>query len=229
MSTTMESTPTQTDISYLRNIGTGVINDALKRLGLRGSATRLHPLKPFEGAHVAGLAVTVRFLPARGTNKALTSVYDVMRKAGKGVVIVIDAQGCSGHLFGGNMAHLGTRVGLEAVVIDGAVRDYPEISNHGLPVFSSRGTSVAGAAGTTMLLADIDIPIACDGVQVRPGDVVVGDDDGVVFIPIEAYNDVMANTKAIGTLEQQMEYAIGADQSLDTLRELLVRKERERA
>ena len=134
---------------------------------------------------------------------------------------MVEGHGDPGYFFGGHMAHLGKRAGVEAVVIDGAFRDTQEIVQCGLPLFSSVGATVAGASGNTMLLSDLDVAIACNGVHVRPGDIVVGDDDGVVFIPSESFAEVMANVREIQDLEQEMERIITADQPFESLRELL--------
>ncbi len=141
MATTKTYVASEADLEYLRTIGTGVVHDALERLGLSGSGRRLRPLASFGEKHVAGPAVTVRFLPSRGNDKPVTSMYALMRKAGKGVVIVVDGQGYLGHFMGGNMAHQAKRAGVEAVVIDGGFRDAPEIREYGMVVFSTQGAA----------------------------------------------------------------------------------------
>lgn len=224
MATTRDLVATDEDLAYLRTVGTGVVHDALVRLKLKGSAHGLRPLQSFGKEHVAGPAKTVRFLPVRGNDKPVTTLYEVMADAGNGVVIVVDGQGHPGYFFGGHMAHLASRAGVEAVVIDGGFRDTQEVLQHGVRLFSSVGASVAPASGSAMLLSDVDIPIACNSVQVRPGDIAVGDDDGVVFIPSDAFDQVLANVRDIDGLEQQMERTIGDDAPFESLRELLALK-----
>ena len=90
--------------------------------------------------------------------------------------------------------------GLGGIVVDGGVRDLEKIVKIRFPVFSRCITP----EGTAKLnFGEINCPVNCGGVTVRPGDIVVGDDDGVVVIPYEAAKDVLETAKAI--LEKEAE------------------------
>ena len=102
----------EADLEYLRTIDTGFVHDALMLLGLNGSTARLSPVSPFGEKHVAGPVATVKFVPSNGIDKPLAHAYEVMNRAGKGTIIVIDCQGYPGNFLGGNMARIGSRVGL---------------------------------------------------------------------------------------------------------------------
>ena len=221
----------EADLEYLRTIDTGFVHDALMLLGLNGSTARLSPVSPFGDKHVAGPVATVKFVPSNGIEKPLAHAYEVMNRAGKGSVIVMDCQGYPGNFLGGNMARIGSRVGLEAVVIDGGFRDTQVVRAHGPPVFTTQGACVAAGGGYEpksfpMLLSEEDVTVTCDGVRVSPGDIMVGDDDGVVFIPSGAFEEVMANVREVEELERQMADNIAEGRPIEELLEIAGLKER---
>ena len=98
-----------------------------------------------------------------------------------GDVLVIDGKGVTTRAgWGGLQTLSASRKGVAAVVIDGAIRDVADIARYGMPVYC-RGASPAGPhkgwAGR------VNLPISCAGMVVEPGDIIVGDDDGVVVVP----------------------------------------------
>ncbi|MBH75530.1 MAG: hypothetical protein CL896_07055 [Dehalococcoidia bacterium] len=221
---TQNTIASDSDLQYLRNTGTGVVLDAETRLGINASTKTLLPIQRFGDApHIAGPVTTVRFLPKRSSEKPLTSMYEIMQNSGAGSVIVVEGHGYSGHLFGGNMAHMGIQTGVEAVLLDSGYRDYQEILSYGLNLFSSKKETVYPAVGS-LLISELDVPINFDGVQVRPGDIAIGDDDGVIFIPQESYTEVMANVRDMAQLEEEMERLIREKQPGHKIRELLATK-----
>ena len=122
-------------------------------------------------------------------------------------------------------------MGLEAVVIDGGFRDTQVVRAHGPPVFTTQGACVAAGGGYEptsfpMLLSEEDVPVTCDGVRVSPGDIMVGDDDGVVFIPSGAFEEVMANVWEVEELEPQMADNIAEGRPIEELLEIAGLKER---
>jgi regulator of RNase E activity RraA len=147
----------------------------------------VRPLSP--STRLVGQAFTLRYIPARedldhtGTLDNLTDPQRVaIEKVGPGEVLVIDGRG---DVRAGTLgAILATRLklrGAAGVVSDGAFRDSPEIAASGLPAYAR---AAHGAANKTIHHpTDFQLPIACGGVAVYPGDVLVGDDEGVVVIP----------------------------------------------
>lgn len=148
----------------------------------------LRPLNP-EHARFVGQARTLRSIPAREDLDVVSSFGDpnhpqrkVFELLEPGDVLVMDCRGDLRAANGGGI--LTTRAmmrGAVALVSDGSIRDSPEIARMPFPVFT------AGASATISLTVhhavDIDVPIACAGVPVFPGDILVGDEEGVVVIP----------------------------------------------
>lgn len=173
----------------LSQASTATITTQLFQRGLRNQFLNgLLPLNPSH-ARFVGEAVTLRSIPAREDLDRVEVFRDPdhpQRKAietvGPGQVLVLD---CRGDLRAANAGGiLVTRArmrGAAAIVSDGALRDSPEIARMPFPVFA------AGRSATLSLAVhhavDIDVPIGCAGVAVYPGDILVGDEEGVVVIP----------------------------------------------
>jgi RraA family protein len=148
----------------------------------------IRPLYP-KMPRFAGPAVTVS-VPA-GSQEVRRVAMDM---AQTGDVLVVDARGVSAFaVLGGKLAERLKRQQLAGVVIDGYVRDRDEIEALGLPVFC-RGETVAASPKTGP--GEINVPVSCGGVVIHPGDVVVGDGNGVVVVPREAAADVLAKVPA---------------------------------
>lgn len=156
----------------LETIPTAALSDA--QTGL----TTLHPAisSRVPGAKLVGPAFTVLCLTG-----SIITVHRALLAARPGDVLVIDGQGDpSSALFGELMARDAKAAGLAGVVVDGAVRDVRGLCELGFPAFARW---VTPRVGTNRRLGPIDVEIACGGVVVKPGDWIVGDDDGVVVVP----------------------------------------------
>lgn len=92
--------------------------------------------------------------------------------------------------------------GAAAAVVDGRARDIEEHRAMGFPVFA-RGVSIHGSTGYTSV-ASYGAPIACGGVTVRQGDIVLGDINGVVVIPQERFDEVLAKTEELARIEEKV-------------------------
>jgi regulator of RNase E activity RraA len=173
----------------LREASTATIATQLFALGFRHRfLAGLAPLNP-ETCRFVGEAATLRSIPMREDLDVLDAYRDpehpqrkAIETARPGTVLVMD---CRGETRAGSagailVARLRVR-GAAALVTDGAVRDAPEIARQSLPVFAA-GRS-AGIGLSVHHAVDVDVPIACAGVAVFPGDVLVGDEEGVVVIP----------------------------------------------
>jgi regulator of RNase E activity RraA len=173
----------------LARASTATITTQLFQRGFRNTFMNgLRPLNP-NAARFVGEAVTLRSIPAREDLDVVSAFQDPnhpQRKAietvGPGQVLVMDCRGDLRAANGGGI--LTTRAmkrGAVGIVSDGAFRDSPEIGRMNFPVFA------AGASATISLAVhhavDIDVPIGCAGVPVFPGDILVGDEEGVVVIP----------------------------------------------
>jgi 3-hexulose-6-phosphate synthase/6-phospho-3-hexuloisomerase len=145
----------------------------------------LHGIRSFvPGARFAGPAVTVR--TARGDWSKPVQAIDL---AEPGSVLAIDAGGEPPAVWGELATHSAVNRKLAAVVVDGAIRDTPEIRKMGFAAFARTTSSEAGEPKG---LGEIGAPIALAGVRVLPGDWLVGDDDGVMVLPKEKVAE-MAN------------------------------------
>jgi RraA family protein len=141
------------------------------------------------GACLAGPAFTVR-TPA-GEHRA---VREACEQAPSGSVIVVDAGGSTDRaLWGDKMSSLALERGIAGLVVDGAVRDVAATEALGFPVFAAARTPtppIRERAG------ELGVAIVCGGVSVRPGDHVYADSDGVVVVPAEEHDAVLARIGA---------------------------------
>ncbi|GAA1855422.1 ribonuclease activity regulator RraA [Myceligenerans crystallogenes] len=152
----------------------------------------LTPLHP--GAKLVGTARTLRFLPNRedlfathgGGFNAQKQVFDAV---GPGEVIVIEARGeTTAATFGDILAIRAHTRGAAGIVTDGGVRDLAAVTAVGIPVHCTGGHPAV--LGRRHVPWDSDLTIACGGATVQPGDILVGDADGVVVIPPSIADDV---------------------------------------
>lgn len=176
-------------LDLLRRASTATITTQLFQRGLRNVFMNgLAPLNP-DHCRFAGEAMTLRHIPMRedlDTLEIFRNPENPQRKAiemvGEGQVLVQDCRGDTRAASGGNILLTRMRMrGAVAMVTDGSVRDSQDIAKQAFPVFSK------GRSATLNLVAhhavDINVPIACAGVPVYPGDIIVGDEEGVVVIP----------------------------------------------
>lgn len=179
------STPT-VDLGRLVELSTANVSDILGKLLTFDH--RVKPVVPLK-KRVAGHAITVMVRP--GDNPV---IFKAMEIAQPGDVIVISDQfDTDNSLLGGVMAEMAAKKGIAAFVTDGLVRDVEELENVGLPVFAQGLTPRAPSWGGRM--GQINTPISCGGVVVHPGDIVMGDKDGVVVVPIADVDTVLSRGK----------------------------------
>ncbi len=178
---------------------TGNVCDAMDRYGALDY--EIHPLDP--GTSLCGPALTVRTRP--GDNLVL---YKALEIAQPGDVLVIATYGFTAtSTFGDLVALIASKKGLAGIVCDGLCRDAGGIRATGLPTFV-RGTvpSSPGKDGP----GEINGPICCGGVPVMPGDIVVGDEDGVVVVPARIAEVTARRLEAVKQKEAKMLAAIQA-------------------
>lgn len=170
----------------LESVPVASISAQLRKRGLNN--VTIDGVRPMNPEHkFVGTARTLRFVPSRedlflshgGGYNAQKRVFDSVRE---GEIIVIEARGETGSgTFGDVLAIRAHARGAAGIVTDGGVRDYDTVEDVGIPVYSN-GAHPA-VLGRKHVPWDSDITIGCGGTTVQPGDVIVGDSDGVIVIP----------------------------------------------
>ncbi|MCZ4089031.1 RraA family protein [Sinorhizobium psoraleae] len=202
-------------IEKFRELPVANVSDVMSRMTAGGAA-----LRPLHASGVlAGAAFTVKMRP--GDN---LMIHKALLMAGPGDVIVVDAGGdLTNALVGELMLSHARAIGVTGVVINGAVRDYGWIKTNTFPVFAAgithRGPYKDGPG-------EINVPISLGGMIIEPGDLMLGDEDGLVCVPFDQVEDVYAKAKAkneaeaktlTNTLAGKLDPKLWVDESLKKL------------
>lgn len=199
-------------LELLKQVSTATISTQLLQRGLRN--VFLAGVKPVTHHRMAGPAFTLRYIPAREDIDTLDVFKDYehpQRKAIEDVppghVLVMDCRNQTRAASAGGI--LVTRLQARraaGLVTDGALRDTPEIERLGIPVYAQ------GASPLTNLVqhhaTDINVPIGCAEVPIYPGDIMVGDEEGVVCIPAHLAEEVAEAARQQEKLERFVQYEI---------------------
>ncbi len=169
-------------IKEFSSIGVATIHEALGKDNNNLMNPTVKPIAP--GMKLLGPAVTVDSFPADNLTVHVGMVY-----CKPGDVLVVNGHGMPGVMFGGQMAFQSRHAGVAGIVVDGAVRDSQEIRAMNFPCFASLISALGSAKGTP---GSVNIPVQCGGVIVNPGDLIAGDDDGVVVVPRRAVSETLA-------------------------------------
>ena len=187
------------------DFGTATISSALREVCgiLRHFIAGPRLVTP--GLKTVGPAVTLSFLPKREDviaghaeeeQEVRSALWAAVIAVQEGDVLVVDCRanmqtGCLGDML---MTSIHAK-GAKGLVVDGCVRDLPDARKLGLPLFL-RGSTPHNAGHFEMYPWDYNVPIGCGGVLVRPGDIIVGDDDGVVVVPPQVVPQVLEYCRA---------------------------------
>ncbi|HZU08243.1 MAG TPA: RraA family protein [Chloroflexota bacterium] len=183
-------------VEAFRALSVANISDALDRLGIPGGCLGLVPLAT--GYRMVGRAFTVRYVPVgvtRGT------VGDYIDDLAPGTVVVLDNGGrlhCT--VWGDILTAVAHQRGLAGTVIDGVCRDVARALELKYPIFS-RGRFMMTGKDRVQVDA-MQVPVSIGGVLVRPGDLLVGNDDGVVVVPHERAQEVLEVAQQISAAEE---------------------------
>lgn len=168
----------------LKSFGTPPISDGLNKFNTLDS--QIKPVAP--GIKIAGPALTVKLRPA--DNLMLHKAIDLAKE---GDIIIVDTGGTTNYsILGDLMSSAAFKKKVGGIVIDGAIRDIDELIENNFPVFAK---AVTPAVGDKEGPGEINYPISCGGVVVMPGDYIVGDANGVVVIPPEQVDEIIAGTE----------------------------------
>lgn len=180
----------------LKQVSVATLCTALYKRGLRNQFIQdVHPLNPAHG-NMVGEAFTLRYMPAREDLNPLSVFQDRAHPQRKAVedcppdaVMVIDSRKDPRAASAGSI--LVTRLmvrGCAGIVTDGGFRDAPEIAALAIPAYHNRPSAPTNL--TRHQAIDINVPIGCGDAPVFPGDIIVGDAEGVVVIPHEIADDI---------------------------------------
>ncbi len=178
-------------IEQFRKIPVANISDVMNRMS--ATATRLRPYH--DGSVMCGQALTVDSRP--GDN---LMVHKALHIAQPGDVLIVDAKGeLTNAIVGEFMIDEAKRAGVAGLVIDGAIRDVAAIRSGSMPVYAAgvthRGPYKDGPG-------EVNVVVSVGGMVVKPGDIIVGDEDGVLAIPLEHAKDVLKAALAKQAAEQ---------------------------
>lgn len=171
------------------------------RFGVMDSGIR--PLWP--SGRVIGAALTVW---TRSADNLM--FHKALSLARPGDILVVNTQGNTANSgFGELMGHTAVKVGIRAVIVDGVVRDVAALQELGLPIYA-RGVSPQGCDKDGP--GEIGSVIACGGVAVRPGDIIVADEDGVTVVPLYDAAEVAKVSRAMVAREEKRLQEIASGQ-----------------
>jgi regulator of RNase E activity RraA len=191
----------------LKTVSTATLCTALYKRGLRNQFIQdVHPLNPNLG-NMVGEAFTLRYIPAREDLNPISVFQNCehpQRKAVEecppGAVMVIDSRkDARAASAGGILVSRLMKRGVAGVVTDGGFRDSPEIALLDIPAYHNRPSAPTNLTHHQAL--DINVPIGCGDVPVWPGDVVVGDGEGVVVIPAHLADEIAAEAVEMTAFE----------------------------
>lgn len=204
----------------LATVSTATLTTALFKRGLRNQFVQdVRPLNPGAGPMV-GEAYTLRYIPAREDLNTITVFRDrshpqrrAIEECPPGGVLVIDSRKDARAASAGSI--LITRLmkrGAAGIVTDGGFRDSPEIAQLTFPAYHSRPAAPTNL--TRHQAVDINVPIGCGDAPVFPGDVVVGDAEGVVIVPAQLADEVADEAVEMTAFEDFVTEQVQAGRSI---------------
>lgn len=210
-------------VERLKNCSSGSLTTELFKKGLRQCfLVGLKPMNP-DAARFAGEAFTLRMIPAREDLDTIDTLkpypnpdnlqWEAVENIGEGQVLVIDSRSDPRAASAGAM--LPTRMkmrGAAAIVTDGSFRDGQELARLDFPAYGQM--VVASTRLSYHRVADLQVPIACAGVAVYPGDILVGDGDGITVIPRHLAAEMADLCERRDELEKYLSYRVGSGEPL---------------
>ncbi len=200
-----------------------MVADALAMAGIVGGIPGIHPVRGFEDAKIVGPASTVLFGPPTPGAPKMT-MYRAIRNSAPGSILVVDGKGHGGHFTGDNQGEVAKRHGLLGTVVYGGARDVAGFRRMGMPLWCMAACTADKPRG--LGIVGHNVPIVIGGVEVKPGDIIVADEDGVVVIPQESLEAFLDNMRVINKIEEGMEKAIERDAPVEELEAIIGMKSR---
>jgi len=187
-----------------------IVSDVMER-----ARTLRSDIRPVVGGRFAGPALTVKLYPGD-----LVDCLDALNVAEPDDVIVVDACGeTETSIWGGLMSALCLQRGVAGAVVDGAIRDIDEIRDLAFPIFSKAVVprSTHSPYSGRLEPIEVNVTITCGGSLVQPGDIVLGDEIGVVAVPREEAAEVLSGAQDQAEREDETRRLIGEGKSVTEL------------
>lgn len=185
-------------VERFKKLDTTCVSDAMDKIGIECSVYGVKPIR--FGQKICGRAFTVHYVPC-GAQKG--TVGDFLDDVEPGQVIVIDNAGrdnCT--VWGDIMAKTAKKMGIAGTVIDGVCRDIPAVLECGYPIFSKGYYMRTGK--DRVYVDGVNVPVTLSDIQVCPGDIILGDDTGVVVVPQSRAEEVAEIAEGIDRKEQEI-------------------------
>lgn len=192
-------------------LSAAIVSDVLRIAGATHQVLH-HSVKPITLGHtLAGPAFCVkgeRILGGAPKRTGPSPRHEMFRRAGPGTIIVVESGGYEDCVvFGENVALAFRIAGSQGIVTDGGIRDYDAMANLGIPVFSRFTTPLS--SGGQWAMTELEVPLRLAGqssasVTVHPGDILLGDSDGVVVVPRHAAESVLEDSERLAEIEKQV-------------------------
>jgi regulator of RNase E activity RraA len=200
---TAQPTPAQ-----LLALGTSTLSDALDRLMIPGQCAGIRALAG--GAGMAGPAFTVRYGP---NGRSGGTVGDYIDDVEPGQVVVLDNQGrTDATVWGDILTAVGSQRQVAGTAIDGVCRDLGRSREVGYPIYARGNWMRTGK--DRVRVEQIGEPVSIGGIRVCPGDVLVGDDDGLLVLPAHDVQQIYAVALEIEAAEEAIRSRVAAGSSL---------------
>jgi regulator of RNase E activity RraA len=219
----MTATEIDNEVVALKQYPTALITDALRRLGVQNAWTSGLAKRSTQSSRMVGRAVILNYAwIVDGTERNVAGQFDIIEQSPPGSILLYAALGVDAWLIGDNVANFSRNFDLGGIAVDGGARDADDLADFDLPVFT-RSLSTAPYANKIWLEA-VNSPTRFAGAQVKHGDIVVGDTDGIVIVPKESAADLIIQLADLEKIELALGNAIAQRSPLSEINKIASRK-----